>query len=76
MSATIMLATNFDINETTFPVYVSEKMPHDQRRILFEDPEPIIGCIATVKYKPSTYLKLRQPTFQRFHPYKSEPDTI
>lgn len=52
------------------------KMPHDQRRLLFEDPTPIIGCIATVKYKPSTYLKLRQPTFQRFHPYKSEPDTI
>lgn len=52
------------------------KMPHDQRRLLFEDPAPIIGCIATVKYKPSTYLKLRQPTFQRFHPYKSEPDTI
>lgn len=52
------------------------KMPHDQRRILFENPEPIIGCIATVKYKPSTYLKLRQPTFQRFHPYKSDPDTI
>ena len=26
MSATIMLATNFDIDKTTFPVYVSEKM--------------------------------------------------
>lgn len=52
------------------------KMPHEQRRILFECPESIIGCIATVKYKPSTYLKLRQPTFQRFHPYKSDPDTI
>lgn len=52
------------------------KMPHDQRRILFENSEPIIGCIATIKYKPSTYDKLRQPTFQRFHPYKSDPDTI
>lgn len=52
------------------------KMSHDQRRLLFEDPAPIIGSIATVKYKPSTYDKLRQPTFQRFHPYKSEPDTI
>lgn len=52
------------------------KMSHTDRRALFEDSTPIIGCIATIKYKPSTYDKLRQPTFQRFHPYKSEPDTI